>query len=85
MDSKHLGSKNQARPVIGKGRRRAKKILYAIFFNTNGYVVQISCKDSKTITGKFYKNEVLAAVKKFYQNKCPSKGLKGIQLIHDNV
>ena len=86
INNKQWLSKNQTRPVIENRTRSAKKVLYAIFVHStvSGSVVQIPCKDGKTITAKFYKNKVLAAVKKFYQNKQSSEGLKAIQLIHDN-
>ena len=63
INNKQWLSKNQARPVIAKRIGSSEKFLYAIFFNSSGPVVQISCKDGKTITGKFYKNKILAAVK----------------------
>ena len=50
-----------------------------------GLLNNFCVKMVKNIKSKFYKNKVLAAVKRFYQNKQPSKGLKGIQLIHDNA
>ena len=46
--------------------RCSKKMLYAIFFNSSGPVVQVSCPSSHTVTGRFYKNSVLKKVKEFY-------------------
>ena len=47
----------------------SKKMLYAIFFNSSGPVVQVSCPSGHTVTGRFYKNSVLKKVKEFYNKK----------------
>ena len=39
--------------------KEPKKILYAIFFNSSGPVVQVPCPSGHTVTGRFYKNYVL--------------------------
>ena len=59
INNKQWLSKNPARPVIANKTRSAKKVLYAIFFNSSGPFVQIPCKEGKTITGKFYKNKYM--------------------------
>ena len=41
-------------------------MLYAIFFNSSGPVVQVPCPFGHTVTGRFYKNSVLKKVKEFY-------------------
>ena len=63
----------------------SKKILYAIFFNSNGPIVQVPCPSGHTVTGRFYKNSVLKKVKEFYNKKQPSKGWSGVHLLHDNA
>ena len=50
-----------------------KDIVCAIFFNSNGSVVQVPCPSGHTVTGRFYKNSVLKKVKEFYNKKRPSK------------
>ena len=60
-------------------------MLYAIFFNSSGPVVQVPCPSGYTVTGRFYKNSVLKKVKEFYNKKRPSKGWSGIHLSHDNT
>ena len=62
-----------------------KKMMYAIFFNSSGPVVQVPCPSGHTVTGQFYKNSVLKKVKKFYNKKQPSKGWSGVHLLHDNA
>ena len=60
-------------------------MLYAIFFNSNGPVVQVPCPSGHTVTGRFYKNSELKKVKEFYNKKRPSKGWSGIHLLHDKA
>ena len=63
----------------------SKKMLYAIFFNSSGPVVQEPCPSGHTVTGWFYKNSVLKKVKEFYNKKWPSKGWSGVHLLHGNA
>ena len=84
-DNKQWRSKTQTRPVVCKRQKSAKKVMYTIFFNSCGPVVQIPSETGKSITGKFYKDVVLKKVKKFYKKKRPSVGLKGTFLLHDNA
>ena len=84
-DNKQWKRKDQKRPCIAKRTISLKKILYAIFFNSSGPVVQVSCPSGHTVTGRFYKNSVLKKVKEFYNKKRPSKGWSGVHLLHDNA
>ena len=59
-------------------------MLYAIFFNSCGPVIQVPCPSGHTVTCRFYKNSVLKKVKGFYNKKRPSKGWSGV-LLHDNA
>ena len=60
-------------------------MLYAIFFNSSGPVVQVPCPSGHTATGRFYKNSVLQKVKELYNKKRPSKGRSGVHLLRDNT
>ena len=73
------------RPCITKRTISSKKMLYAIFFNSSGPVVQVPCPSGHTVTGRFYKNSVLKKVKEFYNKKRPSKGWSEVHLSHDNA
>ena len=84
-DNKQLKRKDQTRPCIAKRTISLKKMLYAIFFNSSGPVVQVPFPSGQTITGRFYKNSVLKKVKEFYNKKRPSKGWSGVHLLHDNA
>ena len=77
--------KIKKRPCIAKRTISSKKMLYAIFFNSSGPVVQVPCPSGHTVTGRFYKNSVLKKVKEIYNKKRPSKGWSGVYLLHDNV
>ena len=58
--------------IISNGSEKtisSKKMLYAIFFNSSGPVVQVPCPSGHTVTGRFYKNSVLKKVKEFYNKK----------------
>ena len=84
-DNKQWTRKDQKRTCITKRTRSWKKILYAIFLNSNGPVVQVPCPSGHTVTGLFYKNSVLKKVKEFYNKKRPGKGWLGAHLLHNNA
>ncbi|MCU7801502.1 MAG: transposase [gamma proteobacterium symbiont of Lucinoma myriamae] len=85
VDNKQWMRKGQERPIIAKRSRSAKKVLYSIFFNSSGPVVQIPTPNGRSITGNFYKNSVLKKVKQVYEKRRPATGLRGICLLHDNA
>ena len=62
-DNKQWKRKDRKRPCIAKRTICSKKMLYAIFFNSSGPVVQVPCPSGHTVTGRFYKNSVLKKVK----------------------
>ena len=41
-----------------------KKVLYVIFFDNKGSVMQITVPKGRTVTAKFYQNVVLRQLKK---------------------
>ena len=55
-------------------------MLYAIFFDLKGPVLQIPVPK-----GKFYRESVLAQLVDFYQERRPCTGVHGIKLLHDNA
>ena len=84
-DNKQWKRKDQKRPWIAKRTVSSKTMLYAIFFNSSGPVVQVPCPSGHTVTDRFYKNSVLKKVKEFYNKKRPGKGRSGVHLLHDNA
>ena len=83
--NKQRKRKDPKRPCIAKRTKSSKKMLYAIFFNSSGPVVQVPCPSGHTVTGRFYKHSVLKKVKEFYNKKRTSKGWSGVHLLHDNA
>ena len=55
--------KDKKRLYIAKRTISSKKMLYTIFFNSSGPVVQVPCLSGHAVTGRFYKNTVLKKVK----------------------
>ena len=84
-DNKQWKRKDQKRPCNAKRTISSKKMLYAIFFNSSGPLVQVPCPSGHTVTGRLYKNSVLKKVKEFYNKKRPSKGWSGVHLLHDKA
>ena len=84
-DNEQWKRKDQKCPCIAKRTISSKTMLYTIFFNSSGPVVQVPCPSGHTVTGRFYKNSVLKKVKEFYNKKRPSKGWSGVHLLHDNA
>ena len=80
-----MEAKRSKTPIIAKRTISSKKMLYAIFFNSSGPVVQVPCASGHTVTGRFYKNSVLKKIKEFYNKKRPSKGRSGVHLLQDNA
>ena len=77
--------KHLKRPCIARRVQSAKKVLYAIFFDIKGHVIQIVVPKGRGITGKFYKNCVLKKLKSYYIKRRPKTGFKNIRLLHDNA
>ena len=74
VDNKQWKRKDQKRLCNAKRTISSKKMLYAIFFNSSGPIVQVPCPSGHTVTGRIYKISVLKKVKEFYNKKRPSKG-----------
>ena len=68
-DNKQWKQKDQKCPCIAKRTISLEKMLYAIFFNSSGPVIQVPYPSGHTVTGQFYKNSVLKKVKEFYSKK----------------
>ncbi|KAI6650686.1 Transposase [Oopsacas minuta] len=78
-------AKGQDPPMIPRHDFRDPKVMYCIFFDSNGPVCQICVPKYQTITGSFYTNECLTEVEKFYQNRRPRTGTRGLRILHDNA
>ena len=73
------------RPVTARRYKTSNRILYAIFFDSKGPVLQIPVLKGSSVTVKFYRESVLTQLVDFYQNRRPRTSVRGIKLLHDNV
>ena len=73
------------RPVIAHRCKTSNRMLYAIFFDSKGPVLQILVPKGSSVTGKFYRESVLTQLVDFYQKRRPRTGVRGIKLLHDNA
>ena len=73
------------RPVIGRRCKTSNRMLYAIFFDSKGTVLQIPVPKGSFVTGKFDRKSVLTQLVDFYQKRRPRTGVRGIKLLHDNA
>ena len=60
-------------------------MLYVIFFDSKGPVLQIPVPKGSSITGKFYTESVLTQFVDFHQIRRPHTCIRGIKLLHDNA
>ena len=67
------------RPVIARRCKTSNLMLYAIFFDWKGPVLQIPILKGSSVTGKFYRESVLTQLVDFYQKRRPHTGVHGIK------
>jgi hypothetical protein len=61
-------------------------MLYAIFFDSKGPVLQIPVPKGSSVTGKFSREKsVLTQLVDFYQKRRLRSGVRGTKLLHDNA
>ena len=77
-------TKDATRPSIPKRQRTIKTVLYVVFFDNKGPVMQSPVPKDRTVTGAFYKN-VLKKLKAHLKRRRPKTGLKYSCLLHDNA
>ena len=73
------------RPVIARRCKTSNRMLYAIFFDLKGPVLQIPVSKGSSVTGKFYRESVLTQLVDIYQKRRPRTGVRGINVLHDNA
>ena len=73
------------RPVIACHCKISNRMLYAIFLDSKGPVLQIPVPKGSSVTGKFYRETLLTPLVDFYQKRRPRTGVQGIKLLHDNA
>ena len=60
-------------------------MLFAIFFDSKGPVLQIPVLKGSSVTGRFYRESVLTQLVDFYQKRRPRTGVHGIKLLYNNI
>ena len=78
-------AKGQDPPMISQNDFRNPKVMYCIFFDSSGPVCQICVPKDTTITGSFYLNDCLFEVEKFYHDRRPRTGTRGLRLLHNSA
>ena len=78
-------SSESDRPVIACRSKISNRMLYAIFFDSKGAVLQIPVPKGSSVTGKFYRESVLTQLVDFYQKCRPRTSVCGIKLLHGNA
>ena len=76
---------NNERPVVARRSRSVRKVMYALFFDSDGIVARVSVPENCSVTGTFYRDFVLSAVVNHCQAKHPRAGVRRIKLLHDNA
>ena len=66
-DNKQWKRKDKKRPCVSKRTISLKKMLYAIFFNSGGPVVQVPYPSGHTVTGRFYQEFCTEESERFLQ------------------
>ena len=73
------------RPVIARSFKTSNRVLYAIFFDLKGPVLQIPVPKGSSVTGKFYRESVLNQPVDFYQKRRPCTVYAASNYSHDNA
>ena len=73
------------RHVIPRRCKTSNRMLYAIFFDSKGPVLQIPVPKGSSVNEKFYRESVLTQLVDFYQKHRPRTSVRGIKLLHDNA
>ena len=59
------------RPVIARPCKTSNRMLYAIFFDSKGLVIQIPVPKGSSVTEKFYRESILTQLVDLYQKRRP--------------
>ena len=62
-----------------------KKVLYVIFFDNKGPIMQLPIPKGRTLIEAFYKNDVLKKLKAHFNRHQPKTAFKYLCLLHDNA
>ena len=85
LNNKIWVGENNERPVVARRSRRVRRVMYALFFESDGIAAHVSVPENCSVTGTFYRDFILSAVVNHHQAKRPRAGVRGIKLLHDNA
>lgn len=81
----HWIGEGQNPKTIVKRDRYEPKMLFSIFFKSNGWLWIHALDSKKTIDANYYINNCLAPTIEEVKKQRPISGVKGIKLLHDNA
>ena len=73
------------RLFIARRNKTVSKTMYAIFFDGHSPVLEVPVPKGSSVTGEFYKEQILETVVKVYTERRQRTGTRGLHLLHDNV
>ena len=79
-----VGENNEC-PMVACRSRSVRRVMYALFFDSDGIVARVSVPENCSVTGTFYRDFVLSAVVNHYQARCPRARVRGIKLHYNNA
>ena len=85
LNNKMWVGENNEHPVVARQSRSVRRVMYALFFDSNRIVARVSAPENCSVTQTFYHDFVLSAVVIHYQAKRSRAGVRGIKLLHDNA
>ena len=78
-------TKDEPRPVVCKPGFQSRKRLFTIFFNHEGPVAVDVLPEKATMTGRYYRENVLPQVVSALNDRRPVTGTSRIMILHDNA
>ena len=75
LNNKMWVGENNECPVVARRSRSVGRVMYALFFDSDGIVARVSVPENCSVTGTFY--HVRSAVVNHYQVKRPRAGSEG--------
>ena len=81
LKKKVWASSEGDRPIIARLCKTSNRMLYAIFFDSKGPVLQTPVLKCSSVTGKFYRESVLTQHVDFCQKRKPRTCVRSIKLL----
>ena len=78
-------AEDESIPVVARKGFQSRKRLFTIFFTCEGPVLVDILPEKTTLTGTYYRQNILLGVIQDIEQKRPTTGVKDVLLHHDNV